>query len=63
MLMIARSPDTNGPSRIPEAQVLSSMTIETNDDMITAAKNIGDKYHCAVLLKGGHSVSDANDLL
>ena len=31
--------------------------------MITAAKQIGDNYHCAVLLKGGHSVNDANDLL
>ena len=31
--------------------------------MITSAKQIGDNYNCAVLLKGGHSVSDANDLL
>ena len=48
---------------IPEAEVLSSMTIENKDDMITAAKHIGDKYNCAVLLKGGHSINDANDLL
>ena len=48
---------------IPEAQVLSGMTIETKADMMTAAKQIGDKYHCAVLLKGGHSINDANDLL
>ena len=48
---------------IPEAQVLSGLTIETKEDMVTAAKQIGDNYHCAVLLKGGHSVSDANDLL
>ena len=27
------------------------------------ARIISDAYHCAVLLKGGHSVSDANDLL
>jgi hydroxymethylpyrimidine/phosphomethylpyrimidine kinase len=39
------------------------MTIETKEDMITAAKQIGDSYRCAVLLKGGHSVNDANDLL
>ena len=26
-------------------------------------KQIGDNYHCAVLLKGGHSINDANDLL
>ena len=48
---------------IPEAEVLSGMTIEIKDDMITAAKHIGDKYNCAVLLKGGHSINDANDLL
>ena len=48
---------------IPEAQVLSGMAIENKEDMITAAKQIGDNYHCAVLLKGGHSINDANDLL
>jgi len=48
---------------IPEAQVLSGLTIETKEDMIAAARKIGDSYHCAVLLKGGHSINDANDLL
>ena len=48
---------------IPEAQVLSGLNIETKEDMIVAAKHIGDNYHCAVLLKGGHSINDANDLL
>ncbi len=48
---------------IPEAQVLSGLTIETKEDMIRAAEQIGDSYHCAVLLKGGHSINDANDLL
>ena len=48
---------------IPEAQVLSGLTIETKEDMIAVAKLIGDSYHCAVLLKGGHSINDANDLL
>ena len=48
---------------IPEAQVLSGMTITSKDDMIAAAKQIGDDCHCAVLLKGGHSINDANDLL
>ncbi|MEE1283023.1 MAG: bifunctional hydroxymethylpyrimidine kinase/phosphomethylpyrimidine kinase [Acutalibacteraceae bacterium] len=48
---------------IPEADVLSGMTIKNKEDMITSAKQIGDNYNCAVLLKGGHSVSDANDLL
>ena len=31
--------------------------------MEKAAKYIGDTYSCAVLLKGGHSINDANDLL
>ena len=48
---------------IPEAQVLSGLTIRDKEDMITAAKQIGDRYRCADLLKGGHSVNDANDLL
>ena len=48
---------------IPEAQVLSGITIRGKDDMIAAAKHIAESCHCAVLLKGGHSISDANDLL
>ena len=48
---------------IPEAQVLSGLSIETKENMMIAAKHIGDNYHCAVLLKGGHSINDANDLL
>jgi len=48
---------------IPEAEVLSGLAIENKEDMIKAAKHIGDAYHCAVLLRGGHSINDANDLL
>ena len=48
---------------IPEAEVLSELNIETRDDILSAAKYIGDTYGCAVLLKGGHSINDANDLL
>ena len=48
---------------IPEAQVLSGMTISSKDDMIAAVKQIGAACRCAVLLKGGHSINDANDLL
>ena len=48
---------------IPEAQILSGLTIKTKEDMVTAAKKIGNDYHCAVLLKGGHRINDANDLL
>ena len=48
---------------IPEAEVLSGMKIAAESDMEKAAMYIADSYGCAVLLKGGHSVNDANDLL
>lgn len=48
---------------IPEAKVLSDMDITTAEEMIDAAKKISETYHCAVLLKGGHQLNDANDLL
>lgn len=48
---------------IPEAEVLSGMEIKDKKDMIKAAKYISEKYGCAVLCKGGHSINDANDLL
>ena len=48
---------------IPEAEVLSGMTIGSVEDMITAAETIFGTYGTAVLVKGGHSLNDANDLL
>ncbi|MDO5123403.1 MAG: bifunctional hydroxymethylpyrimidine kinase/phosphomethylpyrimidine kinase [Eubacteriales bacterium] len=48
---------------IPEAEILSGILIKTKEDMVEAAIKIGDTYNCAVLVKGGHSVNDANDLL
>lgn len=48
---------------IPEAEVLSGMEVKSEADMISAAKQISDSWHCAVLLKGGHQLNDANDLL
>ena len=48
---------------IPEAQVLSGLDIKNRDDMKKAAELIRSQYGCAVLLKGGHSVNDASDLL
>ena len=48
---------------IPEAEVLSGRAIHNADDMLAAAGFISDNTGCAVLLKGGHAVSDANDLL
>lgn len=48
---------------IPEGEILADMKIASEDDMKKAAEIIGEKYSCAVLLKGGHSINDANDLL
>lgn len=48
---------------IPEGEILSGMEIKDEKDMEKAAKLIGDRYGCAVLLKGGHSINDANDYL
>lgn len=48
---------------IPEAEVLSGIRISDKTDMEQAARLIADRYGCAVLLKGGHSINDANDLL
>jgi len=48
---------------IPEASVLTGLSIENEEDMIKAAETISKQFGCAVLCKGGHSVNDANDLL
>lgn len=48
---------------IPEAVELSGMEITTKEDMEKAAAFIGEAFHCSVLLKGGHQLNDANDLL
>lgn len=48
---------------IPEAEVLAERTIESEADMEAAAKAIYKLFGCDVLLKGGHNLNDANDLL
>ena len=48
---------------IPEAEMLTGNKIATRDDMLKSAKQIAEAYGCNVLLKGGHSVNDASDLL
>ena len=48
---------------IPEAQVLSGMTIPDAQGMEQAARAISERYGCAVLCKGGHQIHDADDLL
>lgn len=48
---------------IPEAEKLCGFTIDNQAQMSEAAAFIEQKYSCNVLIKGGHSISDATDLL
>ena len=55
---------------IPEAEILSGMKIASEEDMKEAAKKISEKISkhgsskpVAVLVKGGHNICDANDIL
>lgn len=48
---------------IPEAEVLSDIKIDTDEDMIKAAKKIAQNYKGAILMKGGHRQENANDML
>lgn len=48
---------------IPEAEVLCGFEIKDEEDMVRAAQAIGANLPCAVLVKGGHLINDAMDLL
>ena len=48
---------------IPEAEILSGVKIKNSDDMEKAARIIAENCGVSVLLKGGHAVNDASDLL
>jgi hydroxymethylpyrimidine/phosphomethylpyrimidine kinase len=48
---------------IPEASVLCGFKIINEDDMKKAAKRIASFVNCGILVKGGHLVNDATDLL
>ena len=48
---------------IPEAEILSGLTITDAAGMEAAARTISQRYGCAVLCKGGHQINDADDLL
>ncbi|MCC8068369.1 MAG: bifunctional hydroxymethylpyrimidine kinase/phosphomethylpyrimidine kinase [Ruminococcus sp.] len=48
---------------VPEAEVLSNMDIKSKDDMVISAKRISKYYRGNILIKGGHLVSCADDLL
>lgn len=48
---------------IPEAEILSGIKINNAEDMYRAAEKNGRELSCAVLVKGGHSINDAVDVL
>ena len=48
---------------IPEAEILTGMKIQDEKDMEEAARLLFERYGCAALVKGGHRVNDANDVL
>ncbi len=48
---------------IPEAVVLSGITIQNVDDMKTSAEKISEMLDGCVLIKGGHLIDTANDFL
>jgi hydroxymethylpyrimidine/phosphomethylpyrimidine kinase len=48
---------------IPEAEVMTELSIKTRGDMLIAAESLRAAGARAVLLKGGHSTEHADDLL
>lgn len=48
---------------IPEASLLTGLDIKCEEDMSEAGRMLADKYNINVLIKGGHSINDANDML
>lgn len=48
---------------IPEAEALTGQSIKSKDDMVEASKKIGEFFEGYILLKGGHSADNADDLL
>ena len=48
---------------IPESEILTGRKIVTEKEMEAAAKEMAERFGCAVLCKGGHNIHDANDLL
>lgn len=48
---------------IPEAEVITGLTIKDREDMENAAKKIYESFGCTVLVKGGHGTEDASDIL
>lgn len=48
---------------LPEAEALIGRPITSRAETETVAAELSERYGCAILLKGGHRVTDADDLL
>lgn len=48
---------------IPEAQILSGIKINSDEDLARSAKIISGTCGCSVLCKGGHMPNNSNDVL
>lgn len=48
---------------IPEAETLTGLTIDSAEKMVEAGRLMAKRFNAGILVKGGHSVNDANDLL
>lgn len=48
---------------LPEAEVLCGYTLESDDDMEKAGRQLIERTKGSVLVKGGHSVQSADDVL
>ena len=59
---IIRLADVLTPN-IPEAEKIADMEIKSHNDMENAAKKIQSMGCKAVIIKGGHAVGDATDIL
>ena len=48
---------------IPEAELLSGLAITDDAGMEAAGRAIAERFGCAALVKSGHHINDANDVL
>lgn len=48
---------------IPEAEALTGARINSEQAQEAAARDLTARYGCATLVKGGHGIADANDVL
>lgn len=48
---------------IPETEALLGRAVTDAEGMEQAARELAERYGCGVLVKGGHRVEDANDVL